>query len=78
LRKRIANDFNKATPFCNAGERTHTDLRFSVQRRSFVQAGRQLPHLPATGITAYLLNGGSLENAQAIATHDEEKTRNGI
>ena len=25
----------------------------------------------ATGITAYLLNGGTIENAQAIAAHDK-------
>jgi site-specific recombinase XerD len=28
----------------------------------------------ATGITAYLLNGGSLENAQAIAAHESLRT----
>src|ERR1035438_8200229 len=28
----------------------------------------------ATGITAYLLNGGSLENAQAIAAHESPRT----
>jgi integrase/recombinase XerD len=27
-----------------------------------------------TGITAYLLNGGSLENAQAIAAHESPRT----
>jgi hypothetical protein len=26
--------------------------------------------LPATGITAYLDNGGSLENAEAMAAHE--------
>jgi hypothetical protein len=36
LRKRIANNFNKATLFCNARERANTDLRFSVQRRWFL------------------------------------------
>lgn len=30
----------------------------------------------ATGITAYLLNGGSLENAQAIAAHESPRTTN--
>jgi hypothetical protein len=29
-----------------------------------------------TGITAYLLNGGSLETAQAIANHDRRARRN--
>ena len=28
----------------------------------------------ATGITAYLLNGGTLERAQAIAGHDSPRT----
>jgi integrase len=28
----------------------------------------------ATGITTYLLNGGSLENAQAIAGHESPRT----
>ena len=28
----------------------------------------------ATGITAYLLNGGSIENAQAIAAHESPRT----
>ena len=30
----------------------------------------------ATGITAYLLNGGSVENAQAIAAHESPRTTN--
>ena len=30
----------------------------------------------ATGITAYLDNGGSLENAQAMAAHDSPRTTN--
>jgi integrase/recombinase XerD len=28
----------------------------------------------ATGITAYLENGGTVENAQAIATHESPRT----
>ena len=28
----------------------------------------------ATGITAYLLNGGTVENAQAIAAHESPRT----
>ena len=28
----------------------------------------------ATGITAYLLNGGTLERAQAIAAHESQRT----
>jgi len=30
----------------------------------------------ATGITAYLLNGGSLANAQAIAAHESPRSTN--
>ncbi len=30
--------------------------------------------LPATGITAYLLNGGTFERAQAIAAHESPRT----
>jgi hypothetical protein len=56
--------------FANAKTRKNIEGGYSLLKRSFLQAGRQLPHLPPTGITASLLNGGSLENAQAIATHD--------
>lgn len=31
-------------------------------------------HLRATGITAYLDNGGALENAQAMAAHESPRT----
>jgi hypothetical protein len=37
LRKPTANDFNKATVLCNATARANSDLRLSMQRRSFVQ-----------------------------------------
>ena len=33
-----------------------------------------LPHVSATGITAYLSNGGTLEHAQRIAGHASPKT----
>jgi hypothetical protein len=36
--------------------------------------GRQLHTFRATGITAYLLNGGTLENAQSIAAHQSPRT----
>ena len=36
--------------------------------------GSLQPHLPATGITAYLENGGSIEHAQQIANHESPKT----
>ena len=47
-----------------------------VQRR----AGRQhhhrsmQPHLPGTGITAYLENGGTLEKARQMAAHASTRT----
>ncbi len=39
-------------------------------------AGRksQLPYIPRDRITAYLLNGGTIENAQAIAAHESPRT----
>ena len=44
LRKCIANDFNKATSFCNgAGAAKFSDSSFSVQKHSFVQLHRHLP-----------------------------------
>ena len=33
-----------------------------------------LSYLRATGITAYLENGGTIENAQAIAAHESPRT----
>lgn len=33
-----------------------------------------LPHLPGHGITPYLKNGGTLENARAIAAHECSQT----
>ena len=33
-----------------------------------------LPHVPATGITAYLQNGGTLEKAQQMAGHESPRT----
>ena len=34
----------------------------------------QLPYFRATGITAYLENGGTIEKAQAIAAHESPRT----
>ena len=34
----------------------------------------RLPHLPPTGITAYLSNGGALEHAQEMAAHESPRT----
>jgi len=56
---------------------TRTDVLRMVKRRSLA-AG--LPHstcchtFRATGITAYLENGGTIENAQAIAAHESPRT----
>jgi hypothetical protein len=33
-----------------------------------------LSHVPATGLTNFLVNGGKLENAQAMADHASPRT----
>ena len=47
-------------------------------RRRTAAAGlkraRRLPSFRATGITAYLEAGGTLENAQAMAAHESPRT----
>jgi integrase len=56
---------------------TRTDVLRMIKRRS--QAAG-LPYstcchtFRATGITAYLENGGTIENAQAIAAHESPQT----
>jgi integrase/recombinase XerD len=56
---------------------TRTDVLRMVKRRSL---GAGLPYstcchtFRATGITAYLENGGTIENAQAIAAHESPRT----
>src|SRR5947207_13533637 len=56
---------------------TRTDMLRMVKRRALA-AG--LPYstcchtFRATGITAYLENGGTIENAQAIAAHESPRT----
>ncbi len=37
-------------------------------------SGQHCHTLRATGITAYLLNGGTIEGAQAIAAHESPRT----
>ena len=60
-----------------ANPMTRTDVLWMVKRR--VQ-GAGLPSstcchtFRATGITAYLENGGTIENAQAIAAHESPRT----
>jgi integrase len=59
-----------------ANPMTRTDVLRMVKRRA--QAG--LPSstcchtFKATGITAYLENGGTIENAQVIAAHESPQT----
>ena len=43
-------------------------------RRAGLGVGANCHTFRATGITAYLLNGGSVENAQAIAAHESPRT----
>jgi integrase len=56
---------------------SRTDVLRMVKRRA---KGASLPYstcchtFRATGITAYLENGGTLENAQAIAAHESPRT----
>jgi integrase len=60
-----------------ANPMTRTDVLRMVKRRA-LEAG--LPSstcchtFRATGITAYLENGGTIENAQAIAAHESPRT----
>lgn len=60
------------------GRRLHRNNAKGVIERRCRQAGlrgRYTPHsLRATGITVYLENGGTLENAQAIAAHESPRT----
>lgn len=56
---------------------TRTDVLRMIKRRALAVG---LPHstcchtFRATGITAYLENGGTIENAQAIAAHESPRT----
>ena len=56
---------------------TRSDVLYMIKRRAKA-AG--LPYLTcchtfrATGITAYMLNGGTLEHAQQIAAHQSPRT----
>jgi integrase len=60
-----------------ANPMTRTDVLRMVKRRA---QGAGLPSstcchtFRATGITAYLENGGTIENAQAIAAHESPRT----
>ena len=56
---------------------TRTDILRMIKRRAIAA---RLPTTTschiflATGITAYLNNGGTIENAQAIAAHESPRT----
>jgi integrase/recombinase XerD len=57
---------------------TRTDVLRMVKRRA-ITCGIGFNHIcchtfRATGITAYLENGGTIENAQAIAAHESPRT----
>jgi integrase/recombinase XerD len=59
------------------GRMTRTDVYRMIKRRcrqAELGAAANCHTFRATGITAYLLNGGSLENAQAIAAHESPRT----
>jgi site-specific recombinase XerD len=48
-----------------------------IQRRAAaagIETKNRQPHFRATGITAYLKNGGTLEIAQQIANHESPRT----
>jgi site-specific recombinase XerD len=60
------------------GRMSRTDVLRMVKRRAFacgIGIDRVCCHtFRATGITAYLENGGTIENAQAIAAHESPRT----
>src|SRR6202163_2558552 len=56
---------------------TRTDVLRMVKRRAFdagLPSSTSCHTFRATGITAYLENGGTIENAQAIAAHESPRT----
>jgi hypothetical protein len=59
------------------GRLTRIDVYRMIKRRcrqAELGAAANCHTFRAAGITAYLLNGGSLENAQAIAAHESPRT----
>jgi len=78
-------DDRKGPLFCSSVGRqlcrirmTRTDVLRMIKRRALgacIGAERVCCHtFRATGITAYLENGGTIENAQAIAAHESPRT----
>src|SRR5208337_4246438 len=60
-----------------AGRMSRQDVFRMVKRRcrdAALGAAANCHTFRATGITAYLLNGGTLEHAQAIAAHESPRT----
>jgi integrase/recombinase XerD len=56
---------------------TRTDVLRMAKRRAFedgLPSSTCCHTFRATGITAYLENGGTIENAQTIAAHDSPRT----
>ena len=56
---------------------TRTDVLRMVKRRAHgvgLPSSTSCHTFRATGITAYLENGGTIENAQAIAAHESPRT----
>jgi integrase/recombinase XerD len=63
------------------GRLTRIDVYRMIKRRcrqAELGAAANCHTFRATGITAYLLNGGSLENAQAIAAHESPARRSSM
>jgi len=59
------------------GRMARQDIFHTIKKRwrdAALGAAANCHTFRATGITASLLNGGSLENAQAIATHESPRT----
>jgi len=59
------------------GRMTRIDVYRMIKRRcqkAELGSAANCHTFRATGITAYLLNGGTLENAQAIAAHESPRT----
>ena len=72
---RTAKGHRGTTPSVNP---LHQDEAWDMVRRRALAAGIMAPignhSFRATGITAYLANGGTLEHAQAMAAHESPRT----
>ena len=74
LRRHAVGDWGDVTP----DDRAANDDAFRMVKRRAAAAGRPFTTcnhtFRATGITAYLANGGTIEKAQAIAAHESPRT----